>query len=275
MTNIRNSSKKCSVEIHRGGDYSTIEITRKNGDAVIAKIDNNFCDEASKYHWQYTSSGYIRTSKADGYIALHRMVYEFFNDAIQNDVGIDHINGDTMDNRASNLRICTPQDNARNTRNRPVMKNGGITGVRRDTRCKSSWRAQLYPNKSQHIGKTFRSEEMAILQRLIWELQYFGEFAPQIDLIKREYPYLMNYFQVNKNMTFSNDVALIYSIGTQLMQDPHCPCMLAKNENTLCPCLPCRTKDHCHCGMFVTKETKEGENLLFDFQSTGKSKERC
>lgn len=57
--------------------------------------------------------------------------------------------------------------------------------------CHNSWRAQIYLGKDKHIEKTFRSQQAAIEQRLRWEIEYFGEFAPQIEIIKKQYPYLI------------------------------------------------------------------------------------
>ena len=115
----------------------------------------------------------------------------------------------------------------------------------------NTWRAQIYVNLYAYEEKTFQEKELAILQRLIWELMYFKDDAPQLFFIKQKYPYLLNYLKVKTNMQFSSDIHQVREIGNQLLEDPHCPCMLVKNENTLCPCLPCRNKNHCHCGMFT------------------------
>lgn len=34
----------------------------------------------------------------------------------------------------------------------------------------------------------------------------------------------------------------------------YCPCMIVKNENTICPCKPCREKEVCICGLYVKEE---------------------
>ena len=73
---------------------------------------------------------------------------------------VDHINGNPLDNRKSNLRICT---NAENQRNKGVYKNNksGYKGVHWFKRDKK-WQAQIkHNNKSIHIGLYEDKEEAA------------------------------------------------------------------------------------------------------------------
>lgn len=39
---------------------------------------------------------------------------------------------------------------------------------------------------------------------------------------------------------------------------PYCPCMLAKNEDTVCQCKDFRETGHCHCGLYVKEDEVEG-----------------
>lgn len=73
---------------------------------------------------------------------------------------VDHINGDTLDNRLCNLRLATRLENARNRR-LGVDNTSGFKGV---TRAKSGlrWRAVIWSqNRSRHIGTYDTPEEAA------------------------------------------------------------------------------------------------------------------
>ena len=73
---------------------------------------------------------------------------------------VDHINGNPLDNRKSNLRICT---NAENQRNRGVNKNNtsGYKGVCWAKQNKK-WKARIKHNgKLIHLGYYKDKEEAA------------------------------------------------------------------------------------------------------------------
>ena len=190
-------SRRCKNEYSTYGDVSLLTVIRESGEAITTLIDTSIMNEIQKYHWQYTTPGYIRTTSSQGYILLHRMVKLFGRKT--NGMQVDHIDGNPLNNVVSNLRVCNAQDNCRNTRNRLNKQGNNIIGVRKDTRCNNSWRAQIYIDKNKHIEKTFRSQQQAIEQRLKWEIQYFGEFAPQIELIKSKYVYLLSNLNTKHN----------------------------------------------------------------------------
>ena len=223
-------------------------ITSKNGNKYVSLIDTQDVENCKKHQWCVSGSKkkYVRCILNGKPVSLHKMIYGNSN------IMIDHINGDSLDNRKSNLRECTQKQNSQNMRKTKSLE--GITGVRKDTRCKNSYRAQIYLSSSQHIERTFKNKELAIIQRLCWEIMYFKDFAPQIDLIKEKYPYLLGYKKVEGKMVFNSNIETIKSVGECLLQNPHCPCMIKQNDNTICPCLPCRSKKHCCCELFVPIE---------------------
>lgn len=88
---------------------------------------------------------------------------------------VDHINGDGLDNRRSNLRLCTRQQN---TANQAVTTTGasGFRGVRR-FRNTTKWQAQIKVNqRSLHLGQFNTPEEAAhAYDAAAWRA--FGPFA--------------------------------------------------------------------------------------------------
>ena len=72
---------------------------------------------------------------------LHRVVWEEANGPIPDGMEVDHINGDTKDNRLENLRIVTHSDNLKNTKIRTDNKTG-VVGVRWD-KWRSKWAVQI------------------------------------------------------------------------------------------------------------------------------------
>lgn len=242
-------------------NYGYLNIVDSKNIEHIFIFDKIYIERIKSFHWTYVSCGqkfgYARTIIDNKIVLLHRFLYSLMHDkeSISNKQ-IDHKNGNTLDNTSKNLRICNPQENARNTIYRQKPQEGNIIGVRKDKRCKNSWRAQIYIDKNKKIEKTYKDKELAIVQRLVWELVYFKDFAPQIALIKEKYPYLLGYETICDKMSFSEDINLIKKIGDKLLQDKHCPCSLVKTPNTICPCEDCRTKQYCHCGIFIPKDEK-------------------
>ena len=104
----------------------------------------------------------------------HRLAW-FFTHGRWPQRHIDHINGDPSDNRISNLRECTPEQNQRN---RKVATNSktGIPGVTFWAK-RNRWIAKIkHQQKSIHLG-CFKTKEEALLARRAAEVLYFKEFA--------------------------------------------------------------------------------------------------
>ena len=58
----------------------------------------------------------------------HRVIWTMFNGPIPEGLQIDHINGDSLDNRIENLRLVTAEQNQKNTK-LLVNNTTGISGV--------------------------------------------------------------------------------------------------------------------------------------------------
>lgn len=89
------------------------------------------------------------------------------------DMVVDHISGDSLDNRRCNLRICTPAQNAKNQGKNSLNKSG-FRGV---CRAGNKWQALIaHEGKQRYLG-TFSTPEEAHAAYCKASEEYHGEFA--------------------------------------------------------------------------------------------------
>lgn len=151
-----------------------LTITLSNGEK--SKVDFVDFFRFGVHKWAATKSG---TGDAKTYahrragkiIRLHR---EILNAPAG--LEVDHENGDTLDNRRSNLRLCTRQQNAQAR----VRKRAGATSQYRGVSWNfqnKSWKAQIgHNNKRIHIGE-FDDEIEAAKAYDAKARELFGEWA--------------------------------------------------------------------------------------------------
>ena len=127
----------------------------QGGFAVVDEADRPLVDGLK---WSLNGSGYAQHCRFEGGVAILRVIMHRLLMAPKAGLVVDHINGDRLDNRRCNLRVCT---NAENSRNRRPSKNApfGYKGVRASG--KSRFAAVVWlDNRSHKIG-TFASAEEA------------------------------------------------------------------------------------------------------------------
>ena len=125
-------------------------------------------------------AGWLDTTKGRGYyrvqlkgktVSVHRVVWMFHNGTITSQQHIDHIDGNTINNKIDNLREVTNHQNMLNQR---MYKNNssGVTGVKWDD-IGGRWFATWKVN-GRNVSKTFsakkygyeKAKELAIATRL-------------------------------------------------------------------------------------------------------------
>lgn len=94
----------------------------------------------------------------------------------------DHIDRNPLNNRRYNLRKATRQENSRN-QSKSTRNTSGVVGVSWYKRY-NKWRAYIKTEKSITLGY-FDNKDDAIRARLMAEVKYFGEFAPQRHLYEQ------------------------------------------------------------------------------------------
>lgn len=87
---------------------------------------------------------------------------------------IDHINGNTLDNRKQNLRFCSGDQNAANKKLISKNNTSGYKGVAKDG---SSWRAQVGVNNKIFFVGLFKTKEDAAKAYDNMAIYFFGPFA--------------------------------------------------------------------------------------------------
>lgn len=133
-------------------------------DGTIVLIDIDDVDKVKQHYWHKDSDGrYIHSYTAN--MSLHKYVYG-------KDIMLDHINGNTMDNRKTNLRPCNHQQNCIN-RKRRSDNTSGVTGV---TKRNGKYIAGL-TYKGVRKTKTCKTFEEAVRVRKLWEEEFFKEWA--------------------------------------------------------------------------------------------------
>ncbi len=123
-------------------------------------------------------SGYKLVNVDNKMISLHRIIWMMSNGEIPAGVQIDHINGNSKDNRLSNLRACTPTQNMMNKRAYSNNRSG-YKGVYYDNskNYEKKWRAQITVEKKQIPLGRFRTPELAYEAYQKAAIKHFGEFA--------------------------------------------------------------------------------------------------
>lgn len=148
------------------------ENTKAYRDGKKFYVDADDYDKFVDGYSFYSNHGYVHYSSCkDGLNSkiLHRLIM-----GEPEGMDVDHIDGDSLNNRKSNLRICTHQQNGMNQKIRNTNKSG-VKGVSRDNH-RNMWRADIcVDGKNLSLGR-FKNFDEAVRVRKEAEIKYFGEF---------------------------------------------------------------------------------------------------
>jgi len=163
--NVYNSLIKHKNEYYVNGDECYFTVMDKNNKIYKVLIDIDDFEKVKNYQWKLTAYGYIRNNKI-GY--LHRYIMNITDENIT----VDHIYHDKLDNRKSQLRLCTQKQNNYNKKRKGYIYEGNKFVVRMEIN-----------GKTKRFGK-YKYEIDAINKRRLLEKKYFGEFAYKYDEIE-------------------------------------------------------------------------------------------
>lgn len=155
---------------------------------VKVYIDLSDLCKLAKYSWYRKSNQYIAAdvyiNKKRTHLYLHRQIMQAPDNLV-----VDHVNGNVLDNRKSNLRVVTQAFNGHNRHNRthkylgvyPVTKNG-------------SWNVKL---AGMSLGTYYTEDDAALVADQAARLLYNRNDAA-VNLPEKEWPGHVDIFTTSK-----------------------------------------------------------------------------
>ena len=120
--------------------------------------------------WHHGKRGYPATHVNGKTVVMHRLLFPEAHDC-----EVDHINGDKLDNRRTNLRLCSHQQNAFNQKRRSTNTSGYI-GVSY-ARGRGCFEAYIHHHGCKHHLGFFPDAMLAARTRDCVARLLFGEYA--------------------------------------------------------------------------------------------------
>ena len=150
-----------------------IPIKNNKNEEYNVYIDGESFEKINKYTWYIQKIGknyYVASRTSGKFVYMHRLIMGYPENKC-----IDHINGNGLDNRIENMRICTHAENQRNQRIQKP-KSSKYKGVYFNKQYKKYMSKIMINNKTINLG-IFDNELDAAKAYNEAALKYHGEFA--------------------------------------------------------------------------------------------------
>ena len=160
-------------------DYVQIELLGSHAliNNAIVLISKNHLELVLQFVWYLGKDGYPITHGTDDKsiiygrgLKMHKLIIS----NVEKGYVIDHINRNRLDNRITNLRICTQKENSYNTKKQASSSNKykGILQQKNNL-----WSAIITKNGKKHKIEDIQTEKEAATIYDIMAEDLFGEFA--------------------------------------------------------------------------------------------------
>lgn len=144
------------------------------GKGNVALVDDEDYERLYKHKWHLHSAGY-----ATNWGTINGYMHRFILGITGRSKVVDHINGDKLDNRKINLRICSHSRNMNHRVKLSRNNTSGFIGIYWNKQ-KQKWNAQLDKDgKTYHFG-FFNKKEDAIVMYKQESVKLLGTFAATI-----------------------------------------------------------------------------------------------
>ena len=150
----------------------TIELTQ----GKVALVDDEDYEHLNQWKWYAHSSGNTFYAIRNITVGKGKQATLYMHRVIMNTpdgMETDHINGDGLDNRKSNLRVCTVSQNCANRRARGTSKYLGVSWHSGNR----YWQVRIRKDGFEHYLGNFVSEEDAARAYDAKAKELHGEFA--------------------------------------------------------------------------------------------------
>jgi hypothetical protein len=140
-------------------------------DGSITVVDDDDFEKYGEYKFYSNGKGHVYRNGENGTMYLHREIMNAPDGMI-----VDHINGDKLDNRKSNLRLATPRQNQFNKRKTTKETSSlykGVCWIKKTNAWLSSIRID---GVRTNLGY-YETEEAAAIAYNEKAKQYHGDFA--------------------------------------------------------------------------------------------------
>lgn len=160
---------KPTPDLPLNAKMAMIELTQ----GKCALVDEEDYKRVNQFKWCVTRRGnleYAHRRDGNKFIKMHRFILD-----VQDGEMIDHVNGNGLDNRKSNLRLCTSRENQFNSRSQINSKSKykGVSWHKRE----GKWSADIRVDGTLKCLGYFNDEEMAARKYDEFAKTIHGEFV--------------------------------------------------------------------------------------------------